>query len=140
MELIFVLSEIFIQILFLNLFQVVKIVRAFWIYTLVNDEVLAVLFVNQSIEAVRTAQSHGSGKSAFIRGEGRGTDFAQNLSLGTVVLVEIWFWSITAGTLAVITNVTFRATLNRLYGFTIPPLNVFDVVRIVPNLKAEYLR
>lgn len=99
----------------------------------------AVFLMNKSIETVRTTQSHGSGQAAFFRGEHCGIDFAQDLSFGTIIFVKIWFWSITTGTIAVITDITFGTTLNRLYDFTIPPFNVFDIVRIIPDFVTEYL-
>ena len=42
MQLIFVLAIVFIQIGFINLLQVMKIVRTFRIHAFMNDEVLAI--------------------------------------------------------------------------------------------------
>ena len=58
MEFIFVLTVIFSQILFINLFEVVKIVRAFRIHTFVDYKVLTVFLMNESMTAVRTFKSN----------------------------------------------------------------------------------
>ena len=40
-------------------FKVVEIVRAFRVYTLMQDKKFSVLFGNESVATVRTAQFHG---------------------------------------------------------------------------------
>jgi hypothetical protein len=53
-ELIFILSVVLFQILFVNLFEVVKVVGTFRIDAFMDDEVLPVLFGNKDVVAVRT--------------------------------------------------------------------------------------
>jgi hypothetical protein len=47
MELVFVLAVVFFQMFLVNFLQIVKIVRAFGVDTLVYDEVLAILLMYQ---------------------------------------------------------------------------------------------
>ena len=65
MELIFVLSVVFGEIFFVNFFEVVKIVRTFWIHTLVNNEMLSFLFGSQGVETVRTSDFYRCVTSFF---------------------------------------------------------------------------
>lgn len=52
MQLIFIFSIILVQVLFINLFKVVEIVRAFGIHTFVDDKVSAFLAQELSFRAV----------------------------------------------------------------------------------------
>ena len=56
MKLILVLSVVFLEILFVNLFKVVKVIRAFRINTLMDYEMLAILLWSKGMHAVRTPQ------------------------------------------------------------------------------------
>lgn len=58
-ELVFVFAVAFIQVFLVDLFEVVQVIRAFGVHTFVEDEVLPILFGNQSVAAVGTAQLHG---------------------------------------------------------------------------------
>ena len=53
MEFIFVLAIVLFKILFINLVEVVEVVRTFWIHTFVDNKVFAVFLVNQRVIAVR---------------------------------------------------------------------------------------
>ena len=57
MELVFVFTIILVQMLFINLFKVVQIIRAFGIYTFMDDEVLAVFLMNETVVTMRAFQN-----------------------------------------------------------------------------------
>ena len=57
MEFIFSFSVFFLQVLFINSFEIVEIVRAFRVDTLVDDEVFPILLMFQGMRAVWTFQS-----------------------------------------------------------------------------------
>ena len=56
MEFIFVFTVILVEMLFINLFKVVQIIRAFRIHTFMDDEMLAIFFVNETVIAMRAFQ------------------------------------------------------------------------------------
>ena len=56
MEFIFVFTIILVHVLFINLFKVVQIIRAFRIHTFMDDEVFAVFLVNETMIAMRAFQ------------------------------------------------------------------------------------
>ena len=86
MEFVFILAIVLIQVFFINVTEIVEIVRALGVYTFVYDEVLPVLLWNKSIPTVRAAEPD-RGKTAFFRRESGITDLAKNLSFGTIVFV-----------------------------------------------------
>ena len=53
MELIFIFAIVLIQMLFIHFLKIVEIIRAFWIYTFMYDEVLTVFLVNKVMVAMR---------------------------------------------------------------------------------------
>ena len=106
MELVFILSISLAEMFRLHFFKVVDIVRAFRVYALMQDKKLPVLFRNESIPAVRAAQLQGR-EAVILLGELRVTDFAGELTFGTVVLVKIRFGSLTTGRGTVFGDVTF---------------------------------
>ena len=55
---------------------------------------------------MRTSQFYG-GESAFARGEPSVADFAQQLPLRTIILVEEWLRSVTSGACTGIRDVAF---------------------------------
>ena len=59
MELIFVFAVVFSKVFMTDFFEVVKIIRAFWIYAFMDNEVFAVFLGNKSIAAMGTAQLYG---------------------------------------------------------------------------------
>jgi len=111
-ELIFVFAVILFEVLLIHFFEVVEIVGAFGIDTLMDDKVLSVFLGNQSISTMGTAQFHG-GESAFPGRKPCGTDLAEKLSFGTVIPVKKWLWGITARAGAVIRDVALRAAVYR---------------------------
>ena len=78
MEFIFVFSVVFGKVFFINFFEVVKIVRTFWIHTFVNNEMLSFLFGSQGVEAVRTSDLYRC-ITSFFRIEFSAANLAQEL-------------------------------------------------------------
>ena len=48
-ELVFILAIVLIKMLFINLFEIVQIVRAFWINTFMDNKVFSVFLVNKAV-------------------------------------------------------------------------------------------
>lgn len=106
MELVFILAISLLEMFRIHFFKVVEIVRAFRVYTLMQDKKFSVLFGDERVPAVGAAQFHGRETVILLR-ELCVTDLTRELSLGTVVLVKILLWSLTTGTGTVIRDVTF---------------------------------
>lgn len=66
MELIFIFAIVLVQMLFINLFKVVQIIRAFRIHAFMDDEVLAVFLVNKTVIAMRAFQNSGFEKAVIL--------------------------------------------------------------------------
>ena len=66
-ELIFVFTVVLVQICLINLFQVMKIVRAFWIHAFVDDKVLTVFLPGQRMGTIGTLEREDLGKMVFLR-------------------------------------------------------------------------
>ncbi len=56
MQFIIVFPVVFIQVFLINLLEIMKIVRAFWINTFMNNKVFAILFVEEAVVTMRTAK------------------------------------------------------------------------------------
>ncbi|MDE6064434.1 MAG: hypothetical protein K2G20_07625, partial [Lachnospiraceae bacterium] len=112
MELVFVFAVAFLQVLLIDLFEVVQVTGAFGVHAFVEDEVLPVLFGDQRMAAVGTAQLHGR-EAAVLWGESGVAHFAEYLPFGAVVPVKVWHWSITAWTGAVLRDIAFGASVHR---------------------------
>lgn len=90
---------------------------------------------------MRTAEGRSLGEAVVFAGtEPCATDFTEKLSFGAVVLVEIVFGGIAAGTLTEIRNVRTGPASDRRNGFAIPPLNVRDEVAVIPRFIRDYFR
>ena len=133
MELIFIFTVIFFQVFRIHFFEVVEIVRAFGIDTLMNDKVPVVFLGHQRVPAMRTAQFH-RGKAAFIGRESCIADLTEELSLRTVIFVQKELWCITAGAAAGVRNITFRAAADRADLLAIALFVVRDELLISPVL------
>ena len=96
-ELILVLSEILVQVRFIHLLQVVKVVGAFGIHALVDHEEPAVFLLHKGTATVRTAEVEGRESVSFIGRESGITDFTQKLTFGTVIPVKVDGRSQTSG-------------------------------------------
>ena len=105
MELVFILSVVLLQILFVNLVQIVEIVRAVRIYTFMEDEVFPFLLSHKRIAAVRAAKGKLLGETVFSGREVRTTDLAAKLPCFAVVAVEIRFGCTAGRTTAVIGDI-----------------------------------
>ena len=88
---------------------------------------------NKGITAMGAAQFQ-AGETALMGGESGGADFAQELSFGTVVPVQVRFGSITAGTGAVMRDIAFRTASDRADLLAITLFIVRDEVFVVPVL------
>ena len=133
MEFIFIFAIILFQIVFIHLPQVVEVVGAFGIDAFMDNKVFAVFFGKQSVSTVRTAQFHGR-EAVLVRGESCSTDFTEKLVFGAVVFVEKRLRGITAGTGAVIGDVTFRAAADGSDLLTIALFKVRDEIFVSPVL------
>ena len=134
MEFVFIFAIIFSKVSLVNLFEVVQVVRALGIDTFMNDEVLPVLFGDEGIAAVWTAQLDGR-ETAFVRGEAGITDFAQELSFGAIIPVEKEPGSVAAWTGTGIRDVTLGSTSDRTNLFTITFFVVRDEFFVSPVLS-----
>lgn len=65
-KLIFIFAVVLFEILFIDFFEIVKIIRTFWIYAFMNDEMLPVFLRNESVTAMRTPKFQGR-ETIFIR-------------------------------------------------------------------------
>ena len=133
MELIFVLSVVFLEVIPVNFSEVMEIVRTFGVDTFMEDEVFPFFLWDKGIAAVGAAQFQ-AGETAFLRGEPGGADLALELSFGTVVPVEVRFWRITAGAAAVVGDIALRAAADRADFLSVTLFKVRDEVFVVPVL------
>jgi len=135
-EFVLVLTIVFIKIFFRNLLKIIQVIRAFYIHTLVNDEVFAVFLMNKSMAAVRTSKNIYLRESTFgSNGETRLTYFAQELTLLLAVVpheVVIGGVALRAGTVS--GNITFTMSEYRLDGLAISFLIVGNKICPVPFL------
>lgn len=137
MEFIFVLAIAFFQVFFIHVLQVMEIVRALRVYTLVDDKVLTVFLVCQGIAAMGAAQGIVFGKAVVIRGEVGITDLALDLPLSPIVTVEVGLWGIAAGAGAVLGDIAFPAPGNGPDLFVVPVFKVRYEELPVPSILVE---
>ena len=123
MEFVFIFAVSLFEIFFINLFEVVEIVRTFGVHTFMDDEMFSVLFGNKSVPTVRTAEFH-EGKPVFLRRELCIAYFAEKLPFGAIIPVKVRFGSITPGTAAVFGDITLGAPSD---GFDCLPIAFFEV-------------
>ena len=134
MEFIFVFAVILFEVFLIHFFEVMELVRAFGIDTLVDDKVFAVFFWNKSIPAVGTAQFHG-GEAAFIRREPGGADFAEELAFGTIVLYRKGFGALHRGAGTGVWDITFGPAADRADLLAIAFFVVRDKFLVSPVLS-----
>lgn len=137
MELVFILSVVLLQILFVNLLQIVEIVRAVRIYTFMEDEVFPFLLSHKRIAAVRAAKGKLLGETVFSGREVRTTDLTAKLPCFAVVAVEIRFRSTAGRATAVIGDVTGFAPDDGPDILIIAMLEVRDEELPVPVMLVE---
>ena len=88
MEFVFIFTIILFEIVLIHLFQVVKIVRAFGVDTLMEDEVLSLFFSDEGVSAVRADKADG-GRDLFAGNESLAADFALVLPVAAVIIVDV---------------------------------------------------
>jgi hypothetical protein len=126
-EFIFVFTVILIEMLFINLPEIMKIIRALWIYTFMYDEVLTVFLMTEVVIAMRALQNGSFGEAVIFGWRKKClADFAYNLAfLFAIVPRQIIHGSITCRAGTVFRNVAFYTTKDRLDSFVV----TFFVVR-----------
>ena len=125
MEFIFILAEIFFQILLVHFLQVVEIVRAFGVDTLMEDEVFPLFFGGEGVSAVR-ADKAGGGRDLFAGNESLAADFALVLSVAAVIIVDVMMRGATERTDDIFRDRPAIASLDGFNGFAILPEVVFE--------------
>ena len=120
--------------LFLNLFKVMEVIRAFRINALVNNKVFAVFLVNKRMRAMRASQDDFVGELINTGLRFSAADFAHKLIVRAIIPVKIVFWSMTIRAGGVIRNITNRAAFDRLNIIVVTPLDIFNKVFVKPNL------
>ena len=76
MKLVFIFAIVFLQVFFIDVFEVMEIVGTFLVDAFVEDEVFPVLFVDKGMSAVGTAQGIVPGEAVIISREVGITYFA----------------------------------------------------------------
>ena len=133
MELIFIFTEVFFEVLLIHFLKIAEIIRASGVHAFMDDKVFPVFLRDKGIPAVGTAQLHG-GETALIRGEPCGTDLAEELAFGAVVPVKERLWGIAAWAGAAVGDITFRAAADGAYLLTIAFFIVRDELFVRPVL------
>ena len=133
MELVFTFAVVEFEVLLIDFFEIVKIIRTPWIYAFMNDEMLPVFLRDESVAAVRTPEFQGR-EATFIRRETGVTNFAEKLTFGTIILIKEGFWSITTGTGTAVGDIAGRTTTDGKNLFTVAFFVVRDEVFISPVL------
>ena len=124
MELVFVLAKVFFQVLFINFFKVMKIVRAFRIDTFVDDKVFSILLAGQRVITMGTAQGGELREAVFLRRKVGIANFAFDLSFLAIIAVKVRLGRIAERAGAVIGDVAFLTPCN---GFDLYVIAVFKV-------------
>ena len=125
MEFIFIFAVILFEIVFIHLFQVVKIVRTLGVDTLMEDEMFPLFFGDEGVPAVRTDKTDG-GRDLFTGNESLAADFALVLSVAAVIIVDVMVRCATERT-----DDIFRDRS------AITPLDGFDGSAILPEIVFE---
>jgi hypothetical protein len=120
-EFIFIFTVILIKMLFINLLEVMKIIRALWIYTFMDDEVFPVFLMNEAVTAMRALQNGSFGESVIFGWRKMClADFAQKLAfLFAIVPHQIIHGSITCRAGTVFWNIAFHTAKDRADGFVV---------------------
>ena len=92
MEFIFVFAIVLIKVFLLHFFKVVETVRTLWIDTFMYAEKPAVFLCGKGIATVRTDKTEGC-RNDFTGREGPATDFALELAVTAVIVVNEVMWS-----------------------------------------------
>jgi hypothetical protein len=121
---------------FINLLEIMKIIRALWIYTFMDDEVFPVFLMNEVVTAMRALQNSRFGETVIFGWRKMClADFAQNLTfLFAIVPHQIIHGSITCRAGTVFRNIAFHTTKDRLDGFVVTLLVVGNKIFPIPIL------
>ena len=87
-EFVFILSVIFLQVFFIDFFEIMEIERAFRINTFVDHKVFAVFLMNEGMTTMRTPEIQGRKTIAIIGRESGITNLAEHLSFCTIVFIK----------------------------------------------------
>ena len=137
MEFVFVLAISFFKMLFIHFLEVMQIVGTFRIHTLMDDEMLTVFFMSQSLTAVWAAQGVLFGKTVVIRRKGGVADFALDLPGFTIVAIEVRLWGVAGRAFTVFWDVTLLTPGNRFNLLLIFVLKVRDEELPVPLILVK---
>ena len=118
-----VLVPIFLRCSLWNLFQIVLVIRAFRIDTLVNHKAGTVFFADKRMPAIRALQLQ---RSCPVTGNKQlAADFAQTFSSATVVVVDVICGRMTTQKDDVFPNPTCFPSFDGLLLFPVFPLVIF---------------
>jgi hypothetical protein len=122
--------------LFINLPEIMKIIRALRIYTFMYDEVLTVFLVTEVVIAMRALQNGSFGEAVIFCWRKKSlADFAQNLAfLFAVVPRQIIHGSITCRAGTVFRDIAFYTAEYRLDGFVVTLFVVRNKIFPIPIL------
>ena len=87
MELVFIFSVSLIEMFWLHFFKVMEIVRAFWVYALMQDKELPVFLSNKGVTTVRAGETNGYSDDVS-RAESLSTNLALILPVTAIIIVN----------------------------------------------------
>lgn len=133
MELVFTFAVVEFEILLVDFFEIVKIIRTPWIYAFMNDEMLPVFLRDERVRAVRTPKFQGR-EATFIRRETGVTNFAEKLTFGTIIFIKERFGGITTRTATAVRDIAGRTTTDGKNLLTVAFFIVRDELFVRPVL------
>jgi hypothetical protein len=135
-EFIFIFAVILIKMLFINLLEIMNIIRALWVYTFMDDEVFAVFLMDEAVTAMRAFQNSSFGEAVILGWRKmRLADFAQDLTfLFAIVPHQIIHRGITCRAGTVFRNVAFYTAKDRFDGFVVTFFVVRNKILPIPIL------
>jgi hypothetical protein len=138
-EFIFIFAVILIEMLFVNLPEIMKIIGALWIYTFMDDEVFTVFYMSQVVITMRAFQNGSFGETViFCWRKMCLADFAQNLAfLPAVIPHQVIHGSITCRAGTVFRDITFHTSKDRPDGFVVTFFVVRNKIFPIPSLSVR---
>ena len=135
MELVFIFTIVFIQMFFIHLFEIMQIIRAFGIYTFMDEEMLAVFFMNETVVTMRAFQNGSFRKTVIFSWRKMClADLAQNLAfLLAIVPHEIVNRGIARRAMTGCRNITISVPEYRPNGFVVTTLIIGDEIYPIPS-------
>ena len=125
MELIFILSVVFLEIIPVNFFEVMEIVRTFWVDAFMEDEVFAFFLGGERVPAVR-ADKADRGRDLLAGNESLAADLALVLPVAAVIIVDVMVRSATERTDGIFRDRPAITSLDGFHGSAILPEIVFE--------------